>query len=82
MKLSAAPAELQSPSSQDRGGQEAELDALTNLLMQNMESTKEEDYFGKSCFEILVKFVSLKVVQPVLRSLVTYCYLPSSFHGM
>ncbi|XP_060073721.1 lipoma-preferred partner homolog [Ylistrum balloti] len=31
---------------QPSSGKEAEVDALTNLLMANMESTKEPDYFG------------------------------------
>jgi hypothetical protein len=26
---------------------EAEVDALTNLLLQNMEATKDPDYYGK-----------------------------------
>lgn len=42
------PAGKSSPVSptQPSSGKEAEVDALTNLLMANMESTKEPDYFG------------------------------------
>lgn len=32
----------------DKGDKEAEVDALTNMLMKSMESAAEEDFFGVS----------------------------------
>lgn len=37
---------LDSPRGGDKANKEAEVDALTSLLIQNMESSSETDFFG------------------------------------
>ena len=46
------------PQSPSKEPKEAEVDALTNLLMQNMEAAADPDFFGKSLCRTLQEFLN------------------------